>query len=37
MENQSDGEFDVNTCSDNDSIIDRMLYEKKTLELELKR
>ena len=33
MESQSEDEFDLNACSDNEKIIDRMLYEK-TFELE---
>ena len=37
MESQSEREFDLNLYSDNDSIIDRILFEKKILALELKR
>ena len=37
MESQSEGEFDLNLCSDDDSIIDRIIFEKKILALELKR
>ena len=34
MESQSEDEFDINLYSNDESIIDRMLHDKKTSELE---
>ena len=34
MESQNEDDFDLNACSDDERIIDRMLSGKKTFELE---
>ena len=36
MENQSEDKFDINACSDDESIIDRMLNDKKDIRVRLK-
>ena len=37
MENQSEDEFDINACSDDESIIDRMLNDKKDIRVRFKK
>ena len=34
MESQNEDKFNLNACSDDEIIIDRMIYEKKIFELE---
>ena len=36
MENQSEDKFDINACSDDESIIDRMLNDKKDIRVRVK-